>query len=126
MINDKPSLDILAHYGVKGMKWGVRRAQKAQNKYAGKAQRQADMSNENARRLKSSIDSKYDPAFGKLSSRLLKDFKTEYAISIDNGKKRLKVRKDILNMDVQNVTSKDIKNRYKKGTYEVHYYAPFA
>ena len=25
MINDKPSLGTLAHYGVKGMKWGVRR-----------------------------------------------------------------------------------------------------
>ena len=25
MINDKPSLDALAHYAVKGMKWGVRR-----------------------------------------------------------------------------------------------------
>lgn len=31
----------LTHYGVKGMKWGVRKARKAQAKFAGKAERQA-------------------------------------------------------------------------------------
>lgn len=39
MINDKPSLDTLAHYGIKGMKWGVIRKQKKLNRMATKAER---------------------------------------------------------------------------------------
>lgn len=46
-------MNELYHYGVKGMKWGVRRAKKAGTKYSRKAQKQIDanMSNAKARKM---------------------------------------------------------------------------
>jgi len=38
---EKPSLDELAHYGVKGMKWGVRKANPTTSEIQGARQRQA-------------------------------------------------------------------------------------
>ena len=53
----------LYHYGVKGMKWGVRRVQK---KYANKAQRQADSMNYAAKLAKVALDNNYIPVAGRL------------------------------------------------------------
>lgn len=53
LAEEKPSLDELTHVGVKGMKWGVRRAEKKQQKAERRVERGAELvSNAKARGVK--------------------------------------------------------------------------
>lgn len=113
-------MNELYHYGVKGMKWGVRRAQK---KYANKADRQAKALMENYKETQKILKSG-NYAGEKLSKDDRKDIQTESETSIKNAKAWLKTRDDILSMNVSQITKTDIKNRFRNSGSTVYY--PFA
>ena len=116
----------LYHYGVKGMKWGVRRAQKAKNKYAAKAKRQVLRNNANAKSLKKSLDSDWDETTeSRLDKETRKAYEHEMQSSIKADKSWMQTRKDIMNMDVNTITPKDVKKRFNDGIYESGSYYPF-
>lgn len=109
----------LYHYGVKGMKWGVRRARK---KYSNKALRQYNVNQRNAKSLKRDLDSSTGL---KLDPETRSAYKHEYNRAVETGRQWLQTRQDILNMPVNSTTVSDIKNRYNK-TRRGNVYYPFA
>lgn len=120
MINYETNKDFLAHYGVLGMKWGRRK----QKKYADKANRQVKRHRHNAKNLKSMLDSNTDMDGQKLDKETRKAYKHEYNKSIEGAKHWVNTRKDILKMNLKEVNTKDIKNRFNKNKYKYGYY-PF-
>lgn len=129
--------DYLAHYGVKGQKWGVRRfqnkdgsltnagrkktstkkvskrVQKAQIKFANKAKTQSDISFHNAKSVNRLIKDNIDEGGLTLDKETKNAYSHEARRSIESGQKWLQTRNDIMNMRLSEVSVEDIKNRYK-------------
>lgn len=103
----------LMHYGVKGMKWGVRKARKAQAKFAGKAERQAANHQRNASTIKNLLKSGYDEGDMPLDSETRKAYKHEMQRAMASAEKWMKTRDDIMSMKLSDVTANDIKDRFK-------------
>lgn len=117
----------LYHYGVKGMRWGVRRARKAQAKYSAKASQQVKQLRKNQSALKKVLDSGIDDITElKLDKETKNAYNHEMRRSIDDAKKWVETKKDIMSMDITKVSAKDIKNRYED-TYRKYgaVYYPF-
>lgn len=111
MINDKPSLDSLAHYGVKGMKWGVRR-------YLNK---DGSLTNEGRKRYANVSDEwtnpnrKYLPSDNMLKSMPRKERSATKKFMKDVGKNNRKViKEDYKTVKKDKNTFKDYK-AYNKG-----------
>ena len=106
MINDKPSLDALAHYGVKGMKWGVRRQERKQLRAERKAYDKKRIETYKAEKQKAKGNRSYK------RSRAYKDAKNDY----DNYKTESKYlrgrNRDRLYRDVK--AGKDYTNSFTK------------
>lgn len=111
--------DYLEHFGVKGMKWGVRRARK---KYSNKAMRQYKANERNAKLLKSDLDSNRDSTTGsRLDSQTRTAYQHEYDRAVETGRQWLQTKQDIQKM----TTVSDIKKHYKS-TARKNVYYPFA
>lgn len=113
----------LEHYGVKGMKWGVRRAKK---KYLKKAEAQLRANMSNIKALKNELDSDWDSI---MEQRLDKETRSAYTheqnTAIRAAKAWMAAREDIMNMDVRSFTASDVKNRFEKARKEARVYYPF-
>lgn len=104
----------LCHYGVKGMKWGVRRTKKAVAKYANMAKRQSDVNFKVAKEAKKMLDSGYNHnTKTRLHDNDRQQINDEYKRFSAAGEEWLKTRSDILSMDVNAFTAGDVKRRYK-------------
>ena len=113
----------LYHYGVKGMRWGVRRTQKAVKKYSQKAQKQVDFHSRNTNTLKKILDSNYSNVEERsLTKQERKAYVKEYERSINDGKKWLATKNDIMKMDVSKFTANDVKKRYDDTRRTTAYY----
>ena len=108
--------DYLEHFGVKGMKWGVRRARK---KYSNKSMRQYKANERNAKSLKRDLDSNHDSVTGSsLDSQTRTAYQHEYDRAVETGRQWLQTLQDIQKM----TTVSDIKKRYENTARKNVYY----
>ena len=109
----------LMHYGVKGMKWGVRRAQQ---KYVKKAQQQIDMNLNNVKSIKSELKTDRS-GFLALdnTNETRKSYTHEQRRAIETAKHWTNTQKRIM----EKTTVADIKNEYKNAIKNAKVYYPF-
>lgn len=103
----------LQHYGIKGMKWGVRKARKAQAKFASKAERQAATHQSNASTIKRLLKSGYDEGDMPLDDETRRAYQHELRRAIASAEKWMKTRDDIMSMKLPDITANDVKDRFK-------------
>ena len=101
------------HYGILGMKWGVRRATKAKHRYSNQAQKQIDNNMKLANVNKKALKTGYDLHGNAFTSETSKRYQKEYDRYIRAAKEWTSARDDIMNMNVSVVTAKDIKQKFK-------------
>jgi hypothetical protein len=110
--------DELKHYGVKGMKWGVRRAARTKSKYSNQAQKQIDANRKVAKLAETRIRSGRGDNNRRLTDAEIKSYKKEFDIHTKAAKQWISARDDIMNMDVSEFTAKDIKQRFNDARLE--------
>lgn len=103
----------LQHHGVKGMKWGVRRATRAKSIYARQAQKQIDINRKIAKAADKRISSGSDFNNRRLTSAEIDSYKKERDRHVRAAKEWMSARDDIMSMNVSEFTVKDIKQRFK-------------
>lgn len=103
----------LRHYGVKGMKWGVRRATHAKSVYAHKAQKQIAANKKVAKYADERIRSGRDSKNRRLTDSQISAYKKERDVYIRAAKEWTSARSDIMSMDVSKISAKDVKQRFK-------------
>ena len=106
--------DELIHYGVKGMKWGVRRATRLQSVYSHRAKKQIDANRKIATVAEKRIRSGRDTNNRRLTDAEINGYKKELERHTRAAEQWIAARKDIMSMKVSDFTAKDIKQRYKK------------
>ena len=103
----------LYHYGVKGMKWGVRRNTRLKSVYANKAQKQIDINNTASKIATKRINSGRGSDNRRLTNDEIESYKKELSRYTKAAKEWISTRNDIMSMDVNNISAKDIKRRFK-------------
>lgn len=103
----------LYHYGVKGMKWGVRRAKRLKSVYSNKAEKQIDINTKATKVADKLVRTGRGADNRRLTDNDIKDIKKERERYVKAAKEWISARDDIMSMNVSTFTAKDIKQRYK-------------
>lgn len=96
----------LMHYGVKGMKWGVRRTKKAIKKYTKKADKQIKGNSDRSRSLKNILKN------DKLDNNDRQAYEKGYDMTVKTGQMWLNAKKDLLSMDASKIDAKEVKKYF--------------
>ena len=102
----------LYHYGVKGMKWGVRRAKRAKSVYLHKADKQVKINIKLVGAADKILKTNKTGDGRILTAADRKNVQRERDMYEKAAKNWIATRNDIMNMNISDLSSKDIKKRF--------------